>query len=525
VNLANYTYYQYSVTPAAGVTTSATGTFQAAITVPSVFNGTHSVTAIDTEGNTATALLTVTGSAVKPPTGWSKTYGWPIGTEMPDGNMFQTSDGGYIVSGRTSSIGAGNYDAWLVKVDASGKVEWNKTYGGPLDDRVQDMCMTSDGGYALCCLANSFGAGSADFWLIKVTATGDAQWNKTYGGTGSETPYYIAQTSDGGYTMVGNTNSSGAGNTDFWLVKTDAGGNMQWNKTYGGTGADNGFHIIKTSDGGFALLGVTASSGAGGSDVWLIKADATGTMQWNKTYGGSSYDGGMAFVQTADGGYTVAALTMSFGAGGMDGWLFRTDAAGNMQWNRTYGGPATDYALHMFQTTADGGYIISGYTASFGAGGQDAWLIKTDASGNMLWSRTYGGVNADVAWSLAQTSDGGYIVAAMTESLGFGAVGVADMLLVKTDAVGVAPALPAASAFCNVGVLPGWTWYFFVHSNGGMAPYTYQWYEGTTPIAGQTSMVLPVTKTTAGAYTFYCRVTDAQGMTVTSNAVTLTVLG
>jgi predicted secreted protein len=382
--------------------------------------------------------------------------------------------------------------------------------------------MTSDGGYALGCLANL--AGSADFWLIKVTATGDVQWNKTYGGAGSETPYYVTQTSDGGYAMIGNTNSSTAGGTDVWLVKTDASGTMQWNKTYGGTGADNGLNIIKTSDGGFALVAVTASSGAGGNDAWLIKTDATGAAQWNKTYGGNLADSGMAIAQTTDGGYTLAAITSSFGAGGIDGWLFKTDAAGNMQWNKTFGGPSTDYALHMLQTT-DGGYIISGLTASFGAGAADAWLFKADASGNLLWSRTFGGANSDQAWSLATTSDGGYIIAAMTESLGFGTVGAADLLLVKTDAYGITPALPAASAFSSVTVLRGWTWHFFVHSNGGAAPYTYQWYEGTTPIAGQTSMVLPATKTNTGAYTFYCKVTDAQGMTVTSNGVTLTVIG
>jgi hypothetical protein len=456
---------------------------------------------------------------------WVKTYGWSSGVEIPDGNMFQTSDGGYIVSGRTSSVGAGNYDAWLVKVDASGNLQWNKTWGGPQDDRIQDMVPTSDGGYALCCLANSFGAGSADFWLIKTDAGGNVQWNKTYGGTGLDTPFWITQTSDGGYAMIGNTNSFGFnGSQDVWLVKTDGAGNMQWNKTYGGTGSENGYQIFKTSDGGFALSGSTASYGAGGSDAWFIKTDAAGTMQWNKTYGGNATEAIMGVVQTADGGYTIAALTTSFGAGNYDAWLIRTDAAGNMQWNRTYGGAGLDYALHMLQT-ADGGCVILGFTASFGAGGSDVWLMKWDASGNLLWSRTYGGVNADQGWSLASTSDGGFMIAAMTESFGFGTVGAADMLLVKTDAAGMAPALPAATAFSSVTVLRGWTWYFFAHSNGGVGAHMYQWYENTTLLQGQTSMVLSVTKTVAGTYTFYCKVTDAQGMTVTSNGVTLTVIG
>ena len=274
------------------------------------------------------------------------------------------------------------------------------------------------------------------------------------------------------------------------------------------------------------MVGYTSSFGAGAQDVWLVKTDSAGTMQWNKTYGGTSVEQAYTVVQTTDGGYVFTGFTASFktGPSGYDAWLVKTDSAGTMQWNKTYGGTGNDLGSSALQTV-DGGYVIGGMTASFGAGGQDAWLIKTDAAGNALWSKTYGGVNNDVFWSVALTNDGGYMVAASTDSFGFGTAGVSDMLLVKTDSAGNAPALPAATAFSSVTVLRGWTWYFFVHSNGGAAPYTYQWYEGTTPVAGQTSMVLPVTKTTTGSYTFYCKVTDAQGMTVTSSSVTLTVIG
>ena len=363
--------------------------------------------------------------------GWSKVYGW-AGDDVPDGNIIQTSDSGYLISGRTTSFGAGSYDAWLVKTDAFGNVEWNKTYGGPLDDRVQDMCKTSDGGFVLGCLTNSFGAGSADFWLIKVNTTGNVQWNKTYGGVGSETPITIMQTTDGGYAMVGNTNSSGAGGTDFWLVKTNASGDMQWNKTFGGTSNENGYCVVQAGDGGYAVLGFGNSFGAGGNDAWLVKTDPAGNMVWNKTYGGASGDQAYTIVQTTDGGYAVTGLTTSFGASGYDAWLFKTDATGNLQWNKIYGGPANDYGLHLLQSV-DGGYLIGGPTSSFGAGGRDAWLIKTDASGNTLWNKTYGGVNVDMTWSIAQTIDGGFIAAGSTESFGLGTVGVSDMLLIKTD--------------------------------------------------------------------------------------------
>ena len=199
------------------------------------------------------------------------------------------------------------------------------TYGGPLDDGISDMIKTKDGGYVLGGYTISFGAGNYDFWLIKVNATGAMQWNQTYGGTANDYPYAVIQTSDGGYALAGETNSSGAGNLDFWLVKTDATGNMQWNKTYGGTGADTGVAVVQNSDGGYAILGRTASFGAGGNDIWLVKTDATGNMLWNKTYGGTGNEAGNAMVQTSDGGYAIFGPTTSFAGGGQDAWLVKTD--------------------------------------------------------------------------------------------------------------------------------------------------------------------------------------------------------
>jgi predicted secreted protein len=363
--------------------------------------------------------------------GWTKVYGG-AGSDVPDGNIVQTNDGGYAFSGGTSSIGAGGFDAWLIKTDAVGNMEWQKAYGGTLDDRANDMCKTTDGGFALAGYTNSFGAGSSDFWLIKVNATGYMQWNKTYGGTGQDQALWMVQTNDGGYAMAGSTNSSGAGGMDFWLVKTNSTGDMQWNKTYGGAGNDFGFGLVQASDGGYAIVGYTNSFGAGLNDDWLVKTDASGNMQWNKTYGGTAGEQAYTVYLTTDGGYVITGLTGSFGAGGFDAWLFKTDASGNMQWNKTYGGAGSEWGLHAFQT-ADRGYVISGITTSFGAGNRDAWLIKTDASGNMLWNRTYGGINSENPWCIVQASDGGYAIAAGSESFGYGAVGVLDALLIKTE--------------------------------------------------------------------------------------------
>lgn len=436
-----------------------------------------------------------------------------------------------MISGYANSSGAGNYDALLVKTDAIGYVEWNKTYGGPLDDRLRDMRKTLDGGFALCGYY-SFGASNADFWLIKVNATGNVQWNKTYGGLASDTPYSVVQTADGGYAMVGTINSPGA-TSDSWLVKTDANGNMQWNRTYGGIGNDALLGIVQGGDGGYLMSGWTNSSGAGGNDAWLVKTDASGNVTWNKTYGGKASDQGWGVVETTDGGYAMLASTSSSGAGGVDIWLLKTDAGGSMQWNRTFGGAGTDHGSSYFLQTLDGGYLIGGNTQSFGAGARDIWLIRTDGSGHMLWNKTYGGTGSEATLGLIQTSDGGFVVVASTESFGLGKTGpsqtlnagINDTLLIKTDEAGVTPALPAATAFTSVTVIRGWTWWFFVHSSGVDGAYTYQWYENTTLLQGQTSMVLAATKTVAGTYTFYCKVTDAQGMTVSSNSVILTVLG
>jgi hypothetical protein len=364
--------------------------------------------------------------------GWSKVYGG-AGNDQPNGGnaIFQTNDGGYIFSGYTGSYGAGGYDVWLVKTDSVGNVDWNKTYGGALDDRATDMCKTSDGGYAIAGYTYSFGAGGTDFWLIKVNATGDVQWNKTYGGTGNDQPYFVAQTNDGGYALTGQTNSTGAGDLDIWLVKVNATGNMQWNKTYGGTGAEHGMCGIPTGDGGYAIAGFTASFGAGGDDGYLVKTDATGNMQWNKTYGGNATDQLYSMIQAPDGGFVIAGLTSSFGAGSRDFWLVKADASGNMQWNKTYGGSGSDQGFSMIQTS-DGGYAVIGLTTSFGAGGADAYLVKTDASGNMQWNKTYGGARNEYGWSLCETSDGGLMLIAFTESFGYGAPSFADIMLVKT---------------------------------------------------------------------------------------------
>jgi hypothetical protein len=470
----------------------------------------------------STAVLTVAGVS----TGWSKTYGGAAGDT---GIYFvQTNDGGYAIAGYTSSFGAGGRDAWLVKTDSAGNMQWYKTYGTTGDDYAYSLAQTADGGYALFCYTVPGGllVGKSDYWLIKTDAAGNVQWNKTYGApTTSEYLAYGIRTVDGGYAMVGYNGTSAGGVQNYssvWLAKTDSMGNMQWDKSYGYPYAI-GWTVLQAGDGGYTVFGSTNLFGPTKSDGYIVKTDSSGSMQWNRTYGGTEYESWWGAVQTLDDGYAAVGVTNSSGAGGMDLWLVKMDSAGNMQWNKTFGGPGTEYGSSI-ALTSDGGYVIGGYTNSFGAGNTDIWIIKTDSYGNAQWTRTFGGSAADGALTphaIAQIADGGYVITSYEYSFGAGG---ADAILIKTDATGNVPAPPAATTFTNVGVLPGWTWYFFVHSIGDVTPFTYQWYENTTLLQGQTSMVLPVTKTVPGTYRFFCKVTDAQGLVVSSNTVTLTVM-
>ncbi len=363
--------------------------------------------------------------APAPETAWTKTFG---GSNYDIGNSVQqTSDGGYIIAGNTQSFGAGLSDAWLIKTDASGNKVWDKTFGGSSWDVGSSVQQTKDGGYIIAGYTGPW----YDVWLIKTDSSGTLEWDKTFGGTAGayDYGYSVQQTSDGGYIIAGYTQSFGAGDWDVWLLKTDASGNKVWDKTFGGSDEDYGYSVQQTSDGGYIIAGITKSFGAGDADVWLLKTDSSGNKVWDNTFGGSDVDYGYSVQQTSDGGYIIAGFTKSYGAGWRDVWLLKTDSLGNKEWAQTFGGSSYDEGSSV-QQTSDGGYIITGYTIPFGAGrsDHDVLLIKTDSSGNKVWDKTSGGSNEDYGKSVQQTSDGGYIVAGGTESYG---AGNSDVWLIK----------------------------------------------------------------------------------------------
>jgi len=362
---------------------------------------------------------------------WSRTFGG----EAHDMcfSVEQTVDRGYIIAGWTSSYGAGMSDFWLIKTNSYGIEEWNKTFGGKDYDYGASVQQTNDGGYIITGISNlSYNTGCGDFWLVKTDKYGIEMWNKTFAGTNVDWARCVQQTQDGGYILIGETVSFGMGNEDIWLIKTDANGNKIWDKTFGGIYQELAMCVQQTMDGGYILLGATCSFATGGCDVWLIKTDSNGNKVWDKSFGGSLSECGYCVQQTSDGGYILTGYTYSYGAGKEDFWLIKTDNNGHETWNRTFGGADHDGGWSVRQTS-DGGYIITGYTDSFGMGNQDFWLIKTDSNGNKVWDKTFGGTSSDSGYCVQQTIDKGYIILGSTLS---NVAGGYDVWLIKTDSQG-----------------------------------------------------------------------------------------
>jgi len=355
---------------------------------------------------------------------WQKTFG---GTQEDLGESLQeASDGGYIITGYTKSYGAGDKDVYLIKTDSHGNLQWQNTFGGPNADRGTSVRQTADSGYIVAGDTESIGAGDMDVYLIKTYIDGSMEWEKAVGRNLYDTSACMQVTKDGEYIIVGATRSIGAGHNDVYLINTDPDGNVHWERAYGGSAYDKGYSVQQTSDGGYIITGKTYSFG-GSWQVYLIKTDSSGIEIWQKTFGGASWDQGYSVQQTTDGGYVIAGYTGSFGAGGLNVYLIKTDSVGNILWERAFGGENEDVGLSVRQTT-DGGYIIAGYTHSFGAGGSDVYVIKTDSAGNCQWEQTFGGVSNERGGSIQQTTDGGYIIGGWTESFG---EGNKDVYLIK----------------------------------------------------------------------------------------------
>jgi len=314
------------------------------------------------------------------------------------------------------------------KHEESPETLWEKTYGESNNDIGYSVQETSDGGFVIAGVTYD-GSSGIYVWLIKTDSLGYALWARTYGEGSMDYGWSVKQTRDDGYIIAGQTASFGMGSDDVYLIRTNAQGDILWEKTYGGTSSDHGYSVQETADGGYIVAGETYSFGAGNLDVYLIKTDENGDTLWTKTFGGEGFDRGYSVQETRDGGYIITGSIRSFGTEYSDVWLIKTDENGDALWTKAYGGSNYDKG-HSVEQTSDGGYIIAGKTYSLGAGNSDVYLIKTDSLGHTKWTKTYGGTGEDIGYAVQETSDGGYIVAGVTSSFG---EGLADVYLIKTD--------------------------------------------------------------------------------------------
>ena len=335
----------------------------------------------------------------------------------------QTADGGYIlggyslsnISGNKTENSLGQSDYWIVKLNATGTIQWQNTIGGNGPDGLKSLQQTADGGYILGGYSysdissdkteNSIGNG--DYWVLKLDAAGAIQWQNTIGGNNDEDLKFLQQTADGGYILGGYSFSNISGDktensngvADYWVVKLGASGAIQWQNTIGGSGADFFTSLQQTADGGYILGGSSNSNisgdktenGIGNGDYWVVKLDATGTIQWQNTIGGSGSDAITSVHQTADGGYIVGGFSDSDisgdktenSLGGDDFWVVKLNEAGGVQWQKTIGGSSDD-VLYILQQAADDGYILGGWSNSNISGDKtensngeiDYWVIK-----------------------------------------------------------------------------------------------------------------------------------------------------
>ena len=392
-------------------------------------------------------------------------------------SIIATNDGGYAILGMTNSVdGDLDFktlpvnDYWLVKLDANGDLEWQKTYGGSKDDQGQQVIQTSDGGFAITGYAmsddgdGSNNEGFHDNWILRLDALGNILWEKSFGFSGHDHSYDLVETADGGFFFSGFldvTSSNGEGSSDkssltahgvgeFWGTKIDGNGNLEWRKFFGGTNNDRSFGVVNAYDGGYVLAGASESvdfdisNPKGSYDYWVVKVDKNGTMVWESSFGGTGIDQAQDILATTDGGYVIVGSTFSSDTqvtknnGQSDVWLIKIDDNGQLLWQKSFGGAGFD-AANSVRLTSDGGLLVCGNSKSFDGdisqnfGENDIWVFKTDASGNLEWEKSFGGLSLDFGYDAIETQDGTIVVIGETASQDFPGVdpkGGIDMVII-----------------------------------------------------------------------------------------------
>jgi hypothetical protein len=394
-------------------------------------------------------LLNALVLPAQPSIQWQKALG---GSRLDEAyGVQQTKDGGYVMVGFTISSDGdvvgyrGGYDIWVIKLNSIGELEWKNTYGGTNNDLPQSIQQTADEGYIIACLTESNNQqvsgnhGDKDAWLLKLTKTGAVQWQKCLGGSGWDEAWSARQTSDGGYIMAGRSSSNDGdvtgnhGSLDYWVVKLNEDGIIEWEKCLGGTGEDDAYSIKQMFDGGYIVVGESKSVNGdvtdhwGDFDYWIVKLSPDGLIEWTKSLGGTSKDRCNDVYPTTDGGcITVGQITSTDGDiqvryAGYDIWVAKLNAIGELQWQKTLGSTGHDWG-RAIQQTPDGGYIIAGQAGVHDIdvvappGTASMWVVKLSPEGQIQWQKPIGGSMAEIANSIDQTTDGGFVAAGMTWS-------------------------------------------------------------------------------------------------------------
>ncbi|HLP94669.1 MAG TPA: T9SS type A sorting domain-containing protein [Saprospiraceae bacterium] len=347
----------------------------------------------------------------------------------------------------------GANDIWLARLDASGNLVWKQNYGGLNDDLAFALKSTYDGGYIFAgfTLSNSIDVsgnhGGFDAWVVKLDSLGSIIWQKCLGGSDKDEAWDVVQSQDGGFVVVGTTRSSDGdvtvnyGSDDFWVVKLDATGNLLWQRSFGGSNSDEGRVISNTDDGGFIIAGRTSSVDGhisqtqGGMDFWVVKLNFEGKIEWDKNYGGTGIDWAEDLHQTRDGGYIISGISRSsnghaIGSHGLyDFLVVKTDKDGEVEWTKVLGGSNEDYGRSILQTQDDG-YAVCGMVQSSDGdavgndGLADAWVVKLNSSGELQWQKSLGGTQDESFYALAETSEGSLILAGHARSINGDVTGV-----------------------------------------------------------------------------------------------------
>ena len=361
---------------------------------------------------------------------WNKTFGGAGMEGVKD--ILLTNDCGLLVGGFTYSYssGSGDRDMWILKLNSTGELQWNKTFGDLEDtENINSIIRTSDGGFLVggytetCVLMGGSGSifytvcSDENMWILKLNSTGDLQWNQTFGGEEIDMVNSLVSTIDNGFMVVGSTQSYGAGSLDAWVLKLNSTGDLQWNKTFGGTDLDWAEDIIRDGADGFMVVGSTRTYGSGSDDVWALKLNSTGDLQWNKTFGRNGYDQAYSVIQE-NGDYLIGGLTNSYGAGNYDAWVLKLNSTGDLLWHNYFGGTSADEVQEIILNSQ--GYTVIGSTDSYGEGNGDVWVLKLNSTGDLQWNETFGGPDDDKAYSGLQVKEEEFIFTSYTESYGAG---------------------------------------------------------------------------------------------------------